>query len=993
MAYVHTLTKRFTHKQLSAAKRRLKKLGQFSPQLAMRVQDKALFAARAVYIIELARYYQEQSISEENINDLYKTDLIEIAAQSGEEPIEIFTDQQIKEIFAELCADCALPCYSCTCVSAPGITPWNFSLSNDAGTNPDIVTIDIVDNTHNICKAEYVSRFINECEKFQPQSGMAAGARIHTENKNSQYQNVKFDDQHDPYIYDVDSVVDPTRRGQDSDEATLQNFFSRPIKIHEEGWGTGLNLAFDIDPWSLYFDNARVSNRIANYNLLRANLHIKVVINGNGFLYGRALCAYHPFEPFDALSALGALAQDNIQFSQMPHIFLDPTTSSGGEMKLPFFHYANYLDIPTSEWSNLGKLSFRSLNDLLHANGASDSVTISVFAWAEDVSLSVLTTVEPDTIGPQSGEEIDMANKEGIVSGPATKIAKAASALSMIPQIKPFASATATIAGATAAAAKTFGYCRPPMTEAPANMVNKGMSSLALTNQPDTTEKLTVDDKQELSIDPRISGLGGLDPLNIKEIAKRESYLTKFTWAIGDAGEDFLWNIRVGPVVWDEVGTPTAYCLPACAYAALPFQYWTGTMKYRFQIVASSFHKGRLKFVYDPNFLATNEYNTNFIKIVDIAEEQDFTIEIGIGQAVSLPGNLLPGPNSVTEVFSTTAYAANEIMNGVLGVYVVNELTTPNSTVTNDIEINVFVSAGDDFEVFAPNDEIANYVFRPQSGTEIIPESQNTSEPSAPLQEESDTVGPGEVHDNLINQVFTGEHIASFRTMLKRYNLWSTFSNYNNDGHYYGRRCNFPYLRGNVSGAVDATAALDPYNYCNTVMLHWVVAAFSGWRGSIRYKVANRGSANNFDCMAIKRNALQGGAVEYDEGVVGFPIAGGSISIGRELVVHERLSTPLTNKPHVGLDGAAIQPTGLFFNTKPVFEFEVPYYSQLRFTAGREQNYTGTQTFTPTWDYYLEHRGDNASFKDIWVAAGEDFQCYFFAGMPRIYYEAAPPAA
>merc|ERR1712127_989024 len=48
----------------------------------------------------------------------------------------------------------------------------------------------------------------------------------------------------------------------------------------------------------------------------------------------------------------------------------------------------------------------------------------------------------------------------------------------------------------------------------------------------------------------------------------------------------------------------------------------------------------------------------------------------------------------------------------------------------------------------------------------------------------------------------------------------------------------FPFYRGNVSGAVDNRSGNSvPYNFVNTVMLHWVAAAFSGWRGSIRYKL------------------------------------------------------------------------------------------------------------------------------------------------------------
>jgi len=571
------------------------------------------------------------------------------------------------------------------------------------------------------------------------------------------YQNVKFSDQMNTYSYEVESEIDPTRKLMDTDDATLDNFFKRPIKIHEAEWGTGTNLYFAINPWALYLENSRVSNRIANYNILRCSLRLKIVINGNGFQYGRAIASYLPMAAWDSLSRNTSLIQtDIVQASQQPHIFLDPTTSAGGEMKLPFFDYRNYVSIPESDWDELGELTVRSINPLKHANGATDQVTISVFAMIDDVSMNVLTSREPDTLTPQSGSEVDEANSKGFISGPATTVAKVAGALKNVPVIGPYAMATE--AGATMAAsmAKAVGYCRPPVTKNPEPYRPHMASSLALTSVPDGTNKMTVDDKQELTIDPRIASLGSSDPLNIKDIAKRESYLTTFDWNIGTAPETLLWNARVDPVTWAEDGlTPNGIHFPACAVAALPFKYWTGTMRFRFQIVCSTFHKGRIKIVYDPNWLATNEYNTNYLEVVDISDKTDFTIEVGNGQPTTLLTHHLPGTESVTQMYSTSRYLSQEQGNGVLGVYVVNELTTPNSTVNNDIQVNVYVSMGDDFEVFVPDDHFQYFVFKPQSGFEpqsgeVTPESQNTSEPSAPQQEESSSVGPGYTNSELV---------------------------------------------------------------------------------------------------------------------------------------------------------------------------------------------------------------------------------------------------
>jgi hypothetical protein len=849
---------------------------------------------------------------------------------------------------------------------------------------------------------------IKEACVLECQSGTTSDNNIFQVAGQTDYENVQFSERMDPYMYDVTATMDPTRSLQDSNDVALENFFSRPIKIAEEDWTTLASLDFDIDPWSLYFENPRVSNRLTNFNLLKANLKVKIVINGNGFFFGRMLVSYLPFDVYDSLSRnLSTVPSDIVQASQQPHVFLDPTLSLGGELKLPMFNYRNYISVVESAWDEFGTLSFRTLNQLKHANGAAETVTVSVFAWAEDVSMSVLTSVDQDTLLPQSGE-IEQGNKEGMVSGPATSVAKFASYLNGVPYIGPFATATEMGATAVAKMAKIFGYCRPPITKNPEPYKPTQISSLALTNVPDGCQKVTVDDKQELSIDPRISGIGGTDPLNIREIAKRESYLTTFTWATGTAPDTLLWNARIDPVIWaEDFATPTGFHFPACAFAALPFQYWKGTMNFRFQIVCSNFHKGRLKIVYDPNFIANNtyltfsEYNTNYLKVVDIAAEQDFTIQIGNGQDISYLDHHYPGTDSVTQMYSTTRYATKEAGNGVIGVIIVNELTTPNSTVNNDINVNVFVSMGDDFEVAVPEDYFGRFTFgaltpqsgellEPQSG-EIVPDAQETVEPSAPQHESTITVGPGEADSPDLNKVFFGEAISSFRTILKRYNLWSTIAALDSTATLVtGRYSNFPYFRGEVNGAVDATATLTDYNYVNTVMLHWVTSAYSGWRGSIRYKLIPRGAQGDGHRLSIQRAPYKPTLPNYVYSSTSLPTYA-NLKSSRIGVVEEfeLAGNPSNEKPLPGINGSALTTS----NVNGALEFEVPFYSQLRFNPGKSADYTSGIVFDAAWDYRVEFtRPAQTSTYDVWVAAGEDFQTYFFTGLPRVWYEPAPPA-
>lgn len=900
----------------------------------------------------------------------------------------------------------------------------NGSLDPQSGTREQTIKViedvlELVGDSADMCCTCLMYQDYGGSPRLDPQSGSLEQSYSLT--STTKEQNVRFSDQYTGPQTTLTGRVDKTRGVTDTNDTQLGNFLSRPIKIADYTWSTGGFLNATMNPWSLFFNNPRVENRLNNYNLVRANLHLKVVVNGNGFYYGRGMFCYGPFggPSQDSLSQTTAI-QDLVQWSQRPKIFIDPTNSMGGEMVIPWHYYRNNGWTQNQVWSTeMGMVWLYSPNVLKHANGGTEPVTVSVFAWAEDVELSVLTSMDMGSLTPQSGDlsdillepqagdETEEANSKGVVSGPASAIAKWAGYLSNIPVIGPYATATSKAANVTADIASSFGYCKPVLTKAPEPYRPTPVSALANVNVPDTTNKLSVDHKQELTIDPVIAGIGEHDLLNIKSIASRESYLATFDWPKASAAETLLWNMRIDPVQWATTGTD--FLFPACAMAALPFRYWTGTMKIRFQIVASAFHKGRLKFVYDPNQIDGTEYNVNYMKIVDIASEQDVTLEVGIGQADTLIGHAYPGTTLLTSMQNTTAlnYAA-DFGNGILGVYVVNTLTTPESVTNNDIQINVYVSMGDDFEVFVPDPYYQNFVMKPQSGElsdlvlepqsgessgVTVPESEHTDEPNAPIQMKSEPIAVRS--DNLpeTNLVFTGECISSFRSMLKRYNRFTAYCPTDYipmDLHYQANA--YPFLRGNVSGAVHTRAGPAQYNFCNTVLLHWVTYAFSGWRGAIRWKMIPKKSAKaTVSTVSRHVGSAAFGGYSFNTGT---STSYTSEDRAAQSVVYESGGT---NREQTGHEGVAY--TNSLVN--PVLEWEMPFYNKYRFRQGKLQNVTqgddNLEYFSIETGSWQEDGAygtvDNPAVYELWVAAGEDFQTYFWTGLPRMYFEASVPAS
>jgi hypothetical protein len=807
------------------------------------------------------------------------------------------------------------------------------------------------------------------------------------------HENVAFNDAESDWNYTVNSQLDDTYKLTDSNDATLENFFSRPVKIATIDWSVGSNVTSVLNPWKLFFENNKVVNRITNFHLLRCNLKVKIILNGNGFHFGRAMASYLPLPESDSFTVFRpGVIEDFVEASQRPHVYLDPTLSQGGTLTLPFVWPVNALSIPNGEWTKMGNIQIESFAPLRHANGANDNVTISVFAWAEDVSLSVPTSIESAALVPQS-EFYPQADEygEGVVSKPASVVAAMAGVLTNVPVLAPYAKATEMVAGAVGRTAKLLGYSRPPVVSDIDPIRPTYFGNMSNVNVPDSTTKLSLDVKQELCVDPRTMGLSDTDEMAISHIAQRESYLTTFMWDVDRPPEDVLWNVRVGPTMWAENLdlTYNEHHLTASCFAALPFRNWKGSMRYRFQIVASAFHRGRLKITYDPLYYDTDDYNTNYIQIIDLAKERDFTIDVGWGS----PQPFLNVDVIETAIipYSTSPFIAklDATYNGVLTVQVLNELTVPDSVADNDIYINVMCCACDDIEFANPTDkQLARASFFREDGlipqSEFYPQAEQLEAvgadamESAPVLTEQEPVNvmsqkleAGDMND----LVFFGDPVASFRQCLKRYNLHTidTKSSLSSQVFYRFVYQDFPYYRGSDPQGVDEKNAI-PYNYCRTTLLNYLTPAYICRRGAIRYKVSLTGVDMSNDgqfnvtreprALNVSRTATSFGSLD-DEAI-------------------RRYFASEDNQP---ASWAGTVATTLRQN--PVLEFELPYYHNRRFSYAKQSNFTTQNSQISSSHILAGNARDSTATVPLlhrYVSVGEDFNLAFYTGSPILYF-------
>lgn len=849
------------------------------------------------------------------------------------------------------------------------------------------------------------------------------------------------------YQYEVPGAYDMTRMNADTDEVDLNDFFSRPLNIASYEWSTTVRYFQDFNPWSLYIGNTRVVNRLTNYNLLRAKLHVKFMINGNGFYYGKMLATYNPLHGNDDFDLNRALVPaDMVRMSQKPHIYIDPTTSQGGEIICPFFYPKDNLNVVDGDWAEMGQINLREMNQLRHANGVTDSVTITVLAWLSDVVLAVPTANEPGALAPQGGifsrprasdetvcpflgselaccsywlcgcceVEEDLqpeagmekkgkkkmsykANKSdeygsGAISQPASTVARIAGMLTGAPIIGPYMRATEVIANSTASVAKMFGYSRPINPDPPCTYTPRFVPAINNVNINDTSEKLALDVKQELSIDNTIVGLDACDEMTVRGISTRESYLDKTTWTTSDSVGQTLFSLGVTPCLHKTynpgAGYPTEYHFTACKYAATPFKYWRGSMKYRFQVVASNYHKGRLLIQWDPFGYSNKEMNVQYSQIVDIAEEKDFTVEIGWGNELGWLYVSTPFGDRYALRSDYAGTSADLNVNGVVTVSVLNTLTAANASAGGTVELNCIVSTGDDFEVAVPQSNWLGLLtpfipeYEEESGMEEtkLADGENTAEPSAPIQDQVvNTLGNNLSLSDANALVYHGETISSFRSCLKRYGYVGTIEA-GEPGQAVATEYTMKWIPpqpGNIGANASWTDVLTPdgFNYNRMTLMSYLIPAFAAVRGGTRWK-----------CVYLEDQS--GAAARSDT----------SLSWIRLQNDSARDAGHWSNLPFV-LSTAGATPTrsrlipdvwnGMTVTTtkqNPCMEAEIPYQTQRRFMYAREvtnEHTTGDRMVAVGFCGHTPVAG--AGFA-AYVASAEDFNLSFYVG-PPVYWD------
>lgn len=572
---------------------------------------------------------------------------------------------------------------------------------------------------------------------------------------------------------------------------SFEKLISRPMVLNHLDWSAGTtNFALPLfsppnsSTWRQYID------RMA---YLKSDLEVMVKIIGSPFHQGSLLVGWYPntmdSDQLLSSNAVTAASTDPMlnsyriddfsitQVSSMTHIMMLPQVSNTATIRIPWssiktMAQKNSFNLGVSADSNklvygiFGQLVYVVASPLRSVDGSAPTLGVQTYVNYPHDTIEITGFTDPISEQTYNINEAELPYK---ATFPAVHY-------QMDPSIEGIGKAIASgmnlvgdvtnIATQIGGLAALFDMPNTP-TSYPA-LVRRTNVTFANTNGLTSSHMLAYN---EGLVQRAPDFWAGMD---IRDYAKIPGIFRKFSVNTGQSEQTLLDSWYIGPSFCVEVGNRVnnslqqlpimAEIIPTpVAYSALPFMYWTGSMKYRLQFIKTHYQKCTIAVVFKPDQynkqVSGAMYNDNTSRVYwwlcEVGDQCDFMIQIPyMGQypmkevaKPSLTYNAGDNTDWIDGVLTEYSGYPN-CANGVLEVYLVNRLSAPNNTPT-EIECLVWGSGGDDMRFSSPDGDFMTSLIR--TGVNWI----NRLPPTL-----AESVGPEEIKEDL-------EHVEKDQQVLQ----------------------------------------------------------------------------------------------------------------------------------------------------------------------------------------------------------------------------------
>jgi len=603
--------------------------------------------------------------------------------------------------------------------------------------------------------------------------------------------------------------------------------------------------------WVSPFKNKMVSTnttyyyrKLAGYHMIRCTLNLRLQVNANKFQSGRYILAWLPTGGGSSQNQMmGEYQQMHAyslyQITQLPHCEIDINRETSTEISIPFMNcfqgYPLMNLLSNKTWNDVGYYRLIPYVPLGSASGSTTAGYV-IWMWLTDVELSGVAF-------PESGWRFESGSlsetnkgEQGPVESTLKKVSKSANIVSRIPLLSSFTKPLSWVTNILGDAAHVWGWSSPVTQKAVERVVSMPMGYMACSNVNRASYPLSLSVDNELSTAPGFAGKD-VDELSISYFVSIPTFIYDASFTTSNVKDDVLFSAILSLPAFKTTftdGSITTTCFSTVTFAAAHFDYWRGSLKFKFKIVKTEFHTGRLMLIvaYDHSRLGltptatvgTSQYGLR--TIIDIREQTEFCCTVPF------------------MALSNWARYVDKI--GDIKLVVLDPLVAP-ATVTSSIDILVEIAGGDDFEVAYPT-IATGYPITPVCGYQYQSGDLNGNED---LLSDDYLGGVKPVsHPTIDAEYCMGEKILSLRSLFKRFCYWCTSGTtscdthtlrpyefdmaYNADGsHYYTFShpadilTRFASCYAMVRGGIRIRAVMQ-----TPTMLNWMAYLGSGYPGS-----------------------------------------------------------------------------------------------------------------------------------------------------------------
>lgn len=792
-------------------------------------------------------------------------------------------------------------------------------------------------------------------------------AQADVQNEVTKEENTTFTDQRSTVVDDgyISSQIEPNMRGVSMQESQwhVRDVMSKPIPFYHGDWGTSDAQGKILKQWDLPGDTLLGPhyNQVATFVFWRGHPTIRFQINGTKFHNGRLIAAFIPafqFQQYDEK------LYDVDVLTSLPHVILDAGFSNSGIINLPFVHMNTYFNTVQGSrgWQSLGRLILVVFNRLGSATTSSQS--IGVTAWVHYDNCELHQPCYAHTVNLPKVNAKDRRDAPPMAQAAVEGLVK--SALPMITDL-----VAPGLGGLVGNVAGGVGDCdKPTDPQEISRWVPNAVTSLSLGTGLDKSSRLSLNTNTYTLGDADLISTT-TDDMNMLEVMKIPTRLCTLKWKSTNNTGDNIFKIPVCPNLFTNMTQNTKVKPPVdiisptlLAYNARGFKFWRGGIRYKIQIVASQMHSGRMMIAFGPGLSSIKFDGATYINtyVIDLQERHE--VEFVIPYMAERPWMRCDRMRQFDSSSLIEPDHDNFENTGYLFMYVLNRLSRPDS-VSAEIDINVLVSAADDFEVAVPADfacvqGIGDVIdITPGARAQALVGQQDVTERT----EEGVVVvskGGGRLSETASSTL--SENAMNLKTLLRRY--YKVYSN----------KFTLPAETSSVSFANSPT--LSGVNKCfnskNGIQLRTHLTHFSElftfWRGSLRYKLVwSIHDDTNFPSVTARVFHLPGAFVFGN-----FTPQALSDNQAAILSACESYGTLLGQS-----------------NIQSSLEFEVPFYTpytQLRTIQGATSNARSSTGLVIVVFDKPPGGGNPQIHLDLYQAAGDDFGLNYLRAAPKLQF-------